>query len=275
MRNGMLLGRLGKLLSLTSNVSFGFMTLRDIGFWVRSARTDAELMRLRVCHESKAAFDHLYRTRPDPWAAAQSHYSYQRLKYRRILSMLPRRPYRSALDIGCGVGELTRQIAEIADNVRGVDISAAAVEHARLRSPEHRNIEFLQASMEDLPAAPSNTFDLVVIADVIYYLRPLTEERFDELLRLVTAQVQPGGTLLLTNHCFFRFDEMSRWVRQAHARVGRWQGFELLREKWHPFYLTTVLAKFHDRKDSDKAGPTVHDELLSPNNSQPWCRERS
>ena len=233
----------GILAVFTSKVSFGFMTLRDIGFWMTSARTDAELSRLQASHESQDAFEHLYRTRSDPWAAAQCCYSYQRIKYRKALSLLPKRRFQSALDIGCGVGEFTRHIAKIAGTVRGIDISVSAVKHAHLLSTEYPNITFAPGNVRELEASPSRTFDLVVLADVLYYLRPFNVEQLDELFQHVAAQVQPGGTLLLTNHCFFHFDEMSRWVRQAHVRAARLHGFEVFCERWRPFFLTTVLQR--------------------------------
>lgn len=229
------------LAGAASKVSFGFMTLRDIGFWMRSARTDAELSRLQALHDSGDAFERLYRMSPDPWAAAQSCYSYQRIKYRKALSLLPRRRFQSALDIGCGVGEFTRQLAVIADTVRGIDISATAIQHAERLSTGYPNITFASGSVCDLETRPARTFDLVAMADVIYYLRPIDGERLEQVLGRVAAQVRPGGVLLLTNHCLFHFDEMSRWVRQAHSRARRLPGYEVLCERWCPFHLTTVL----------------------------------
>src|SRR5579863_1409496 len=81
-----------------------FMSLRDISLWVRSARTDALLSRLRREHGAEHAFDLLYEQLHDPWACTSPHFRYQRLKYDTLLSLIPPRRYRSALDLGCGLG---------------------------------------------------------------------------------------------------------------------------------------------------------------------------
>ena len=82
-----------------------FMTIRDIAFWIRSARADA---RLNGClHDvgNGQAFDRLYEAVQDPFGTELAQYRYQRRKYDSLLSMLPRRRYRQVLDIGCGLGD--------------------------------------------------------------------------------------------------------------------------------------------------------------------------
>ena len=96
-----------------------FMTIRDVGFWLRSARADARLN--RYCHTvgSGPAFDRLYGTVSDPFGTELPQYRYQRRKYDSLLSMLPQRRYRLALDIGCGLGAFTRKLAPFVDRVLG------------------------------------------------------------------------------------------------------------------------------------------------------------
>jgi hypothetical protein len=68
-----------------------FMTVRDIAFWIRSARADA---RLNGClHDvgNGQAFDRLYEAVRDPFGTELSQYRYQRRKYDSLLSMLPGR----------------------------------------------------------------------------------------------------------------------------------------------------------------------------------------
>src|SRR5690348_627447 len=88
-----------------------FMTVRDIGLWARSAKADARLRRLRAGRGAAAAFDQLYRAAGDPYGAELPRYRYQRRKYEGLLSLLPRRRYRRALDLGCGLGSFTRKLA--------------------------------------------------------------------------------------------------------------------------------------------------------------------
>jgi SAM-dependent methyltransferase len=63
-----------------------------------------------------------------------------------------------ALDVACGTGQSTRAVAEIADRVVGIDISAEMLAQA---TTSH-NIQYQQSSAESLPFADSS-FDLVTV----------------------------------------------------------------------------------------------------------------
>ena len=108
------------------------MSLRDIGLFLRSARTDARLSRLRDAGGDQIAFETLYREAPDndPWASADSRFRYQRQKYASIAAMVPKRRYGRGVDLGCGTGLLTRLLAPLCDELLGIDISEAAVQRA-------------------------------------------------------------------------------------------------------------------------------------------------
>jgi len=58
-------------------------------------------------------FDALYAASPDPWAFETS--AYERAKYAATLDALPARRYRRALEVGCSIGVLTRQLADRCD----------------------------------------------------------------------------------------------------------------------------------------------------------------
>ena len=58
-----------------------FMTLRDIAFWIRSARADSRIQRLRHARGAAAAFDKLYEETNDPFGAEMPQYRYQQRKY--------------------------------------------------------------------------------------------------------------------------------------------------------------------------------------------------
>src|SRR5712692_8975422 len=75
-----------------------FMTLRDVGLWVRSARTDAAVARDAAARDVAQAFEALYRADPDPYGAVDPRYRYQARKYATLLSYLPARHYRHVLE---------------------------------------------------------------------------------------------------------------------------------------------------------------------------------
>ena len=111
-----------------------FMTPRDIGLFLMSARTDATIARLRATDGARAAFEAVYSRWNDPWAAASPLYRYQRRKYEQVVGMLAGRHFRRALDLGCGLGLLAQLLAPHVDELLGLDIAEAAVERARQRA---------------------------------------------------------------------------------------------------------------------------------------------
>ncbi len=221
-----------------------FMTLRDIAFWVRSARADAALARLRGSEGSAAAFDQLYAARSDPFASVSPQFRYQRRKYHALLSMLPKRSYRRALDVGCGLGVLTRLLAGHADHVLGIDLSAVAAEQARLLSADQPNIEFAQG---DITAwrDDGTRFDLIILADVVYYLSPLDDSVVESLASRIAGMLAPDGLLLLVNHFFFTIDPASRMTRKIHDSFRSSPNLTSVAEHRRAFYLATLLQRGH------------------------------
>lgn len=217
------------------------MSLRDISLWVRSARTDARLSRLRREHGAARAFELLYEQLQDPWACNVPHFRYQRLKYDTLLSLIPVRPYRSALDLGCGLGVLTRDLAPRAEEVLGVDLSRLAVEQARRLSMDCPNVRFEQANVLSLDPGMDGRFDLIVLADTLNYVSPLSDDALKGIRRRVAGLLMPGGVLLLTHHYFCDLDPGSRMSRVIH-NAFRWAPeLKLIREYRKPFYLVSLL----------------------------------
>jgi 2-polyprenyl-3-methyl-5-hydroxy-6-metoxy-1,4-benzoquinol methylase len=219
-----------------------FMTLRDIAFWVRSARADANLARLRETAGPGAAFDSLYGATHDPYGATLPQFRYQRQKYETLISMLPFRPYREVLDIGSGLGTFARCLAPHAQNILGIDISAEAVRGARHLSRDHANLTFEQADIGSF-AGHDGRFDLVVLADTLYYLSPLTDAVLDGIARRMVELLAPGGLLLLVNHFFFAVDPPSRMTRRIHTGFRREPGLSLTEEHRRAFYLASIFER--------------------------------
>jgi len=220
-----------------------FMLPRDIGLFLRSARTDATIARVRTTHGNAAAFDAVYQS-GDPWASADPRYRYQQHKYDVITALLPDRRYASALDLGTGVGLLARRLAARADQVLGIDISPAAVAQATAAHADIANLRFAEGDILHLPESLDGTFDLIALTDSLYYLPPpLTDATLKMLALRLARLLQPGGLCLLANHFFTGADADSRLSRRIHQAFAWSPGMHLLSEHRRPFYLVSVLQR--------------------------------
>jgi SAM-dependent methyltransferase len=232
----------GDSLPLASPPLNFFMTLRDIAFWIRSARADSRLNRLRHERGVASAFDQLYAGLNDPFGTELPQYRYQKRKYDSLLSMLPRRPYVNVLDVGCGLGTFTRKLAPFAEHILGTDISAEAIEQARRLSAGCPNIAYSHQDMLDNPHQEAS-FDLIILADTLYYIEPLTDVGLKSIAGNLSKKLAPGGLLLLVNHYFFGIDLASRGTREIHDAF-RWAArLERVAEYRRAFFLATLLRR--------------------------------
>ena len=235
----------GRSLRLRNRLrSYLFMSPRDIGLFLRSARTDSAIAQTRRRDGDEAAFDAAY-AGGDPWASGDNRYLYQRRKYDVIAALLPAgRRFGRALDLGTGLGLLARRIAGRADSVLGLDISQSAVDGARRRHAGVGNLRFDRGDVRDLPVEMDGRFDLVVIADTLYYLpQPISDAVLKATALRAAALLAPGGICLLANHYFFSADSDSRLSRRIHDAFAWSPGFQVQSEHRRPFYLVSVLGK--------------------------------
>ena len=223
-----------------------FMGLRDIGLFLRSARTDARLQGLRATLGSAGALEAVYAADPDPWKSASPRYRYQRRKYEVLASLLPPRRFGRALDLGSGLGLLSRHLAARADPVVGVDISPSAVARARALHADQPNVQFEAHDLLDLPRSFDGSFDLVAVADVLYYVSPLNDALLAATATRIADLLTPGGACMMANHYFFRADPESRRSRRIHDAFIQSPRFALMAEHRRPFYLATLLESLED-----------------------------
>ncbi len=95
-----------------------------------------------------------------------------------------------ALEIGCGTGSLSRELAKRSRNVTAIDLSPEMISIAKAQSVSFANIEFEVGDFMQLPLAREG-FDCIATIATLHHL-PFTEA----LLRFKTA-LKPGGVLLV------------------------------------------------------------------------------
>lgn len=216
---------------------------RDFTLFLVGARTDARIERTRATEGARAAFEAAYTASPDPWASAAPRYRYQERKYEQIMALLPARRFAQTLDLGCGLGLLSQHLATQSDHVLGIDVAAAALLHARERAATIDNLSFAQGDLLALPVELDGRFDLVVVADILYYLSPLDDETLKTISTRIARLLRPGGLCLLANHYFFAADPNSRLSRRIRDAFAWSSCFSVLSQHRHAFFLATLLIK--------------------------------
>ena len=219
-----------------------FMTIRDIAFWMRSARADARFHRYCLSANNGAAFDRLYGSVSDPYGTELPQFRYQQRKYDSLLSMLPQRRYRQVLDIGCGRGAFTRRLAAFADRVVGTDISAEAINQAQRLTSGLSNVGYVHHDVLNV-FEDDHAYDLIVLADTLYYIDALTDERLKSIARNIAARLAPGGLLLVVNQYFFGLDRASRDTRKIHDSFRWATDLASVSEHRRAFFLATLLQR--------------------------------
>lgn len=114
---------------------------------------------------------------------------------RRLRRLLPPAPAR-ILDAGCGPGLYAVPLAQLGHEVTGVDVSAAALRHARsLARDAHvaRNTRFVKGDLRDLPL-PTAGFDAALL--VYFVLEAFSRAEQPKVLARLAASLAPHGTLI-------------------------------------------------------------------------------
>lgn len=150
---------------------------------------DFEVVILDPTPTDVSAFDELHRRHRDPWRVSSGYEVAKRRATLALLDDLPR-PHR-VLEIGCSVGALAGDLADMCDYVDAIDPALAAVEAARRRTSEHRNVTVSEGWAPDhLPTGP---YDLVVLSEVGYYL---SASQLARTLSVIQQILSPGGYLV-------------------------------------------------------------------------------
>lgn len=118
-------------------------------------------------------------------------------------------PGRRVLDLGCRYGALTEYYAA-GNDVTGVDIDREALEHAEARL----GIQALWADLDDPLAFMDETFDVVVIGELLEHIREP-----DRLLDQAYRVLRPGGRLVCSTPNGFRLKNRLRFLAGRHPEV--------------------------------------------------------
>ena len=137
-------------------------------------------------------FDALYRADPDPWKFAAS--PYERDKYTLTLDAMPNPRYRSALEVGCSIGVLTRSLASRCHTLIAIDAAQTPLLEARRRCADLPGVRFEHLFVPD--QWPNGAFELILLSEVVYYL---SRDDVGRLAAKVTNSLAQGGSVILVH----------------------------------------------------------------------------
>ena len=98
------------------------------------------------------------------------------------------------LELGCGAGRLTGYLADIAELVRGIDLSEEMLDYSRQRYPK---ATFDQGDLRDAAAFSGAPFDAIVMAFNIVDV--LGDDDRQALLDRIHGALAPDGLLILSS----------------------------------------------------------------------------
>ena len=137
------------------------------------------------------------------------------------------------LDMGCGAGYGSAELAKHASKVTGLDVSSEAVSYAREHFPAG-NVEFLESSAAAVPC-PDQCFDLIVAFEVIEHLA-----EWRRLLEEARRLMAPGGQFIVStpNKSYYQATRAVSGPNPYHAHEFE---FDEFREALAEFFPHTTL----------------------------------
>ncbi|MGM8885645.1 class I SAM-dependent DNA methyltransferase [Psychrobacter sp. 1U2] len=166
---------------------------------------------------SETYFDALYNDNSDPWQY-QTRW-YEKRKRDICLAILPQANYVNAIELGCGNGVFSELLAERCLSLLSIDGNQKAVELAKQRLANDSSIKVIQGvipqALADGLTDNNQTYDLIVISEILYYL-PLTD--IDRVITWIKQSLATGGTLLCC-HWRYNIDGFEMTGETVHYRL--------------------------------------------------------
>lgn len=178
-------------------------------------------------------FRAMYEAKDDPWDFAGS--PYEQAKYRRTLTALEERHFRSGLEVGCSVGVLSRMLAARCGRFLGIDVIEAPLAAARTRCADRPRARFQRMHVPQ--EWPAGRFDLIVLSEVLYFLCP---GDIDRCAALVWSGLDTEGFVLLVNWLGQSDDPTTG--EQAATRFIAAQPWRVVRQERTEEYRLDLLA---------------------------------
>ncbi|MFD4628416.1 SAM-dependent methyltransferase [Streptomyces sp. NPDC058284] len=179
-----------------------------------------------------AYFDDQYARAADPWHLGERWYD--RRKYDLTVAALPRPRYARAFEPGCSVGVLTELLAARCDRLLSTDRAASAVGTTARRTAGLDHVDVRRMTVPE--QWPQESFDLVVLSELLYYFDEGTRAR---LLDRSVRSLHAGGHLV-TVHWNHPVAEHTCTGRDIASRLDTLTGLSPLARYDDPDFTLTV-----------------------------------
>lgn len=118
----------------------------------------------------------------------------------------------SVLDLGCGPGLYTEEMARAGHHVTGIDFSAHSIEYAR-SSAQRKQLDISYRNQNYLTLEDENHYDLIIMIFTDFGV--LTPHQRSTLLARINRALKPGGT--------FIFDVLNTTISLEKLGARNWE----------------------------------------------------
>jgi hypothetical protein len=163
-----------------------------------------------------------------------SHSLYERAKREVTLGFLGRSRYRRAFEPGCGYGHFSKLLSARCDSLLAWECDAETCAKAADVLASHQNIKLELASVPAL--WPTGAFDLIVLSEFLYYLRP---QELEHVALLASTSLTEDGELVA---CHWRhpIPETDLVGDDVHRTLSALPELAILRDYRGPDYVLNV-----------------------------------
>ena len=170
-------------------------------------------------------------------------------RYEHLFAAFSDRHFDRAIEVGCAEGFFTPRLAEVADEVVGLDVSEVALQRAGRAGGTDSRLRFVRHDVSEGPLDPP-PYDLIVASEVLYFFKePAVLTQVAD--RLVSA-LAPGGWLVLSHMRLLKDMIRHRRTVSGYPRMGAASVHPvfkshphlcLVRENLQPLYAICVLER--------------------------------